>query len=154
MCSFVNIDIYRTIIDTWISWRQRELLFRHLMFSSGGSTATMMTTIICTIIVVFQNTLCGHGSTELYRARFLDRNRTLVMTCSTQQVTLRSKIGCLVALKVVAGTGAYYSPSTGICSMCLPQSTMTSFVACTKDMYYYSVGRKNSRDQHVEIEFV
>ena len=117
------------------------LSFQHLMFPSGKSTATMKTTITCIIIVVFLNTMCEFVSTEFYHKIARDRNCTLVMMCNSQETPVRSKIECYVISKGMAGTGAYYSPPTGICSMCLPPSTMTSFMACDKDMDYYSLGR-------------
>ena len=110
-------------------------------FHLKKNPAKMITEITCAIHVVFLYTMFGFGSTELYHKMARHQNCTLVMMCNSHEAPARSKIECYVVSKGMAGTGAYYSPPTGICSMCLPPSTMTSFVARNKDMDCYSVGR-------------
>ena len=124
-------------------------LLQKPMFRLGGIRAKMTSTIIFAILIVLKNTMCSYGSKELYQKRTHDEECILVLACDLQQVPVRSKIECYVISKTLLITGAYYSTSNSICSMCLPPSTIKSFMVFNKDLNYYSLGRSVNTNLYV-----
>ena len=104
----------------------------------------MFTTVTWHILIILKH-ISDVQASQLYRRMIHNQNCTLLMACRLQEVLVRSKIHCFTIPINWHVTGAYYSESTGICSICLDASPPTEFVAFNNNLDYLVLGELKSR---------
>ena len=99
------------------------------------------TTLFMTYLIVN----IGQGMAHIYERKVASGDCDLVLTCSFHQIPVKSEGHCAVLAMSLEDSGFYHNSSAGICNICKPGlSATTYFTKINIDSGYFSESKWNS----------